>query len=54
MDIPKITLSLDLNQINAILVGLGKLPFEAVVTLIDEIKSQALRQMAAVEPKKEE
>lgn len=55
--VPKFTLTLDLNQINIILAGLGKMPFETVADLVNDLRNQALKQMPAspaVEPEKQD
>jgi hypothetical protein len=40
----KITLSLDINVINAILGLLGKCPYDQVVKTIDDIRAQVAEQ----------
>lgn len=40
----KINLCLDINDINAVLGVLGKLPYEQVVRLIDNIRGQVTEQ----------
>jgi hypothetical protein len=52
MEQKKITITdLTIDEINAILVGLGKLPLESIITLFEKIKTQAQEQLA---PKEEE
>jgi len=45
----KITLELAVAEVNTVLVGLTKLPFENVVDLITNIRNQALPQANKVE-----
>ena len=45
-----IRLELHINKVNAILQVLGKLPYEQVVGLIDEIRGQVAAQTAESEP----
>lgn len=40
-----IKLDLTVNEINAILLSLAKLPFETVAPLIDKIRAQAIPQV---------
>lgn len=40
-----IKLDLTINEVNAILLSLAKLPFETVAPLIDKIRAQALPQV---------
>ena len=40
-----IKLDLTINEVNAILLSLAKLPFETVAPLIDKIRSQSLPQV---------
>jgi hypothetical protein len=42
---PEITLSLSLEQVNAILTALGQLPYVQSADLINEIKNQANSQL---------
>jgi hypothetical protein len=37
----KINLSLDLNELNTIMAGLGKLPYEQCFAVVDAIRQQA-------------
>jgi hypothetical protein len=37
----KINLSLDLNELNTIMAGLGKLPYEQCFAVVDSIRQQA-------------
>jgi hypothetical protein len=41
----EINLKFTLNEINTLLVGVGKLPYEHVFTLVDKIKEQAEPQI---------
>lgn len=43
---PKVNIDVTINELNTILAGLGRLPYEAVFTLIDAIKLQANEQLA--------
>jgi hypothetical protein len=49
-------LELTLQEVNLILTGLGRLPYESVFELVDKVKSQAVpqinQQQAPVEEKK--
>lgn len=46
----KITLTdLTIDEVNALLVGLGKLPLESIITLFEKIKQQAQAQLAEKE-----
>ena len=40
-----INLEFTLEQVNTILSGLGKLPYEAVFELVDKIRTQAQQQI---------
>jgi hypothetical protein len=52
MEQKKITITdLTVDDINAILVGLGKLPLESILGLFEKIKTQAQEQIS---PKEEE
>lgn len=51
---PKFTLTLDINQVNTVLAGLGKMPFEAVSELVNVIRTQAMSQMPAPDADKKE
>jgi hypothetical protein len=52
MEQKKITITdLTIDDINAILVGLGKLPLESILGLFEKIKAQAQEQIS---PKEEE
>jgi hypothetical protein len=54
MEQKKITITdLTIDEINAILIGLGKLPLESVVTLFEKIKAQAQEQLALKEEEEE-
>ena len=44
-----INLTLDVNEVNAILRSLGKHPFDEIVSLITKIKSQGEPQVQAAE-----
>ena len=37
----KINLTLDINELNTIMAGLGKLPYEQCFTVVDSIRQQA-------------
>jgi hypothetical protein len=41
----EITLNLSINETNAILLALAKLPYETVAQLIDKIRTQSLPQV---------
>lgn len=43
----EITLHLSINETNAILLALAKLPYETVAQLIDKIRTQSLPQVPA-------
>ena len=45
----KITLQLTVNEVNAILNGLSKLPYEAVHQIIANIQKQGQEQIKAIE-----
>lgn len=47
-----IELKLNIDQVNVILAGLGKLPFEAVAGIVDEIRQQTIPQLKAMEDAK--
>jgi hypothetical protein len=36
----KITLSLDINELNTVMAGLGKLPYEQCFAVVDSIREQ--------------
>jgi hypothetical protein len=40
----------DVNEVNAVLIALGKLPYEQVVNLIASLQQQAQAQLAAPPP----
>jgi hypothetical protein len=42
---PKITLSLDMNELNTIMAGLGKLPYEQCFAVVDSIRAQVSPQL---------
>jgi hypothetical protein len=42
---PKITLTLDMNELNTIMAGLGKLPYEQCFAVVDSIRAQASPQL---------
>lgn len=48
-----ITLTLTLDQVNAILILLGKAPYEASAELINEIRNQGIPQLPKQEEKTE-
>jgi len=39
-------LELSLQEVNTVLTGLGRLPYEAVFELVDKIKTQAIPQVS--------
>lgn len=41
----KINLSLDMNELNTIMAGLGKLPYEQCFAVVDSIRSQVAPQL---------
>jgi hypothetical protein len=41
-------LDLSINEINAILAGLGRLPYEAVFELVEKIRTQAKEQVVSI------
>lgn len=41
----KITLSLDMNELNTIMAGLGKLPYEQCFVVVDSIRQQVSPQL---------
>lgn len=41
----KINLSLDMNELNTIMAGLGKLPYEQCFAVVDSIRSQVAPQI---------
>ncbi len=41
----KITLSLDINELNTIMAGLGKLPYEQCFAVVDTIRQQVAPQI---------
>jgi len=45
-----INIALSINEVNAILGVLGKLPYEQVVKVIDKIRAQVTEQTAAAPP----
>lgn len=45
----KLSIDLDVNQINLILSALAQLPYGQVCTLIDDMRRQAERQIAAAQ-----
>lgn len=47
MDQAVVTLQLTVNELNLILAGLGKMPFEAVNSTINKIISEAQSQLPA-------
>lgn len=49
-----IELKLSLNEVNACLVALSKLPYEQVATVVENIRAQATAQVSAMEPAAEE
>ncbi|MFZ4600778.1 MAG: hypothetical protein ACOYNN_19210 [Terrimicrobiaceae bacterium] len=46
-------LKLSLQEVNAVLTGLGRLPYEAVFELVDKIKNQAIPQIDKTSIKEE-
>jgi exonuclease VII small subunit len=49
MDNLKLNFELTLAEVNVILAGLGKLPLEAVLTVYENLKTQAQPQIQAAE-----
>ncbi len=45
MNTTKINLSLDINELNTIMAGLGKLPYEQCFAVVDSIRSQVAPQI---------
>jgi hypothetical protein len=45
-----IKLDLEINEVNAILLALAKLPFETVAPLIEKIRAQGIPQIPAEDP----
>jgi hypothetical protein len=43
-------LELSLQEVNTVLTGLGRLPYEAVFELVDKIKNQVVPQMNQTPP----
>jgi hypothetical protein len=43
-------LELSLQEVNTVLTGLGRLPYEAVFELVDKIKNQVVPQMNQASP----
>lgn len=43
--IQKVTLTVDVNELNVLLAGLGKLPYEQVFQVFDKIAKQAQDQL---------
>ncbi len=41
----KINLSLDINELNTVMAGLGKLPYEQCFAVVDSIRSQVGPQL---------
>ncbi len=41
----KINLSLDMNELNTIMAGLGKLPYEQCFAVVDSIRAQVAPQL---------
>jgi hypothetical protein len=46
----KITLTLDLNELNTVMAGLGKLPYETCFLVVDAIRQQAGPQVQQQQP----
>ena len=49
-DQQKISLTIDLNELNTIMAGLGKLPYEQVFIVVDAIRNQAGPQIQQQQP----
>lgn len=45
MNTQKINLSLDMNELNTIMAGLGKLPYEQCFAVVDSLRSQVAPQL---------
>jgi hypothetical protein len=43
--IQKVTLTVDVNELNVLLAGLGKLPYEQVFQVFDKVAKQAQEQL---------
>lgn len=43
--IQKVTLTVDVNELNVLLAGLGKLPYEQVFQVFDKVAKQAQDQL---------
>jgi hypothetical protein len=41
----KVTLSLDMNELNTVMAGLGKLPYETAFITVDSIRQQVAPQI---------
>jgi hypothetical protein len=46
----KITLTLDINELNTVMAGLGKLPYEQCFLVVDVIRNQAGPQVQQQQP----
>lgn len=46
----KINLSLDMNELNTIMAGLGKLPYEQCFAVVDSIRAQVSPQLQQQQP----
>lgn len=46
----KVSLSLSVEAINVVLASLGKMPYESVFTVVEEIRKQATPQIQQQQP----
>jgi hypothetical protein len=46
----KVTLTLDLNELNTIMAGLGKLPYEQCYAVVDSLREQVSSQLQQSAP----
>ena len=46
----KINLELDINELNTIMAGLGKLPYESCFAVVDSIRAQVAQQLQETAP----
>jgi hypothetical protein len=46
----KVTISLDINELNTIMAGLGKLPYEQCYAVVDVIREQVSSQLQQTAP----
>jgi hypothetical protein len=48
--IQKVTLTVDVNELNVLLAGLGKLPYEQVFQVFNKVAQQAQDQLGPQQP----